>query len=332
MSGIELAIEPGRTVTWENFVKESSQRDVGSIALDGYVIGAPAYITVLSPSGLILGVKNFNHHEDVERLATLATCGQVDLALKSGLADAFRDDKGHFTAKVFVNDSDQDVCAAVWLLRNKAQVCHTGNPLLNRFVAVAGLMDMTAGSYPFDGDLPFLEELNWINEPYNRARISGDATSSDPEVHRHIIDSVGLRISQHLAGQGDRIPLDLRYDVLAKGRRWTMIREVGAQAKMGAIQDGARALIQVRDKDQDHIHMSFWKQSEYVPMDFKGLIRDLGGEELNTRKALGLIPKSRRKLEANWGGGTTTFGSPRIIGTVLDKELVGELADYHTAA
>ena len=332
MSAIEVVIEPGRTVDWDVFKVESAQHDVGAMALDGYVSGAPAFDRIVNHEGRILSVKNFNHHEDVERLATLATCAQVDLAIKSGLTDAFRDVRGNFAAKVFVNDSDQDVCAAVWLLRHKELVLHTGNPMVTRFVTVAGIMDMTAGSYPFDGDSQMLRELNWINDPYNRARLTGEATSSDPEVHRSIIDSVGERISKHIAGRGDSKDLDMRFDPLDKGNGWTMIREVGPQGKLGAINEGAKALIQIRDQDPEHIHVSFWRQSEYVPLDFPKIMERLRERELEKRIELGLVPKETRELSANWGGGTTTFGSPRIIGTVLDKDEIGAIADEFSIA
>jgi hypothetical protein len=148
-------------------------------------------------------------------------------------------------------------------------------------------------------------------------------------VHQGIIDSVGTRISQHIAGNGDRSPLDMRYELLEKGKGWSMIREIGPQGKMGAISDGAAALIQVRDRDPEHVHVSFWRQSEYVQIDFPGIITDLQTLELARRKQKGLVSKSAKSLEANWGGGSTTFGSPRIVGTVLELNEIAEVADAH---
>lgn len=326
---IELCIEPGRTVTWEEFKLESTARDVGSIGLDGYVKGQPRFERVVNEAGHCIGVQNFNHHEEVNRLATLATCQQVDIALKSGFVDGFREEHGRFMANVYVNDSDQDVCAAVWLLRNKHLVHDQGSPVINRFVTVAGLMDMTAGSYPFDQDTPFLETLNWINQPYNQARLNGEATSNDPEVHRMIIDAVGSRIDKYIVGRDEKVPLDTRYTPLEKGKGWMMIREVGPQGKLGAINDGADALIQVRDNDPEHMHVSFWRKSEWIPIDFHHIMERLNEAELARLKELQLIDHDVDSLDATraWGGGNTTFGSPRVIGTRLDLSEIAEIAD-----
>ena len=325
---VELVIEPGRTVTWDEFKRESSAHDVGSIGLDGYVYGQPQYDRVIGSDGHSVGVQNFNHHECVNRLATLATCQQVDMALKSRFVEGFRNGRGKFEAKVYVNDSDQDVCASVWLLRHKEFVRDQGIPAINRFVTVAGLMDVTAGSYPFDIDTPFLETLNWINQPYNHARLNGEATSSDPEVHRMIIDEVGGRIDQYIVGRDGKVPLDLRFDPLDKGDGWFMIREVGPQGKLGAISQGARALIQVRDQDPEHLHVSFWRQSEWVPFDLPHILAELNTAELAKLKELGLVDQTLEALDPTraWGGGNTTFGSPRVIGTKLTIEEIGDIA------
>lgn len=49
-----------------------------SIALDGYVNVGPRF----DHEGPRV---NFNHHEEVDRLATRATCGQVLMAIRQGL-------------------------------------------------------------------------------------------------------------------------------------------------------------------------------------------------------------------------------------------------------
>jgi hypothetical protein len=109
-----------------------------SIALDGYVRGVPWY----EPKG---PWANFNHHEDVHPLATRATCGQILMALRQGL---FR------PAHVHVNDCDEDVCLATYLLKNAYQGRTVYNPPLNRLVYMEDALDCTAGSYPFSPNKP----------------------------------------------------------------------------------------------------------------------------------------------------------------------------------
>jgi hypothetical protein len=326
---VELIVEPGRVVTWEEFKAESAARDTGSIGLDGYVYGRTRFERVSSHTGDTIGVQNFNHHEEVGRLATYATCGQVELALVNGLDEGFRDHSGRFSAALFVNDSDQDVCAAVWLFRNKHLVEHGDNPSIGRFVRVANLLDMTAGSYPFNKDLPFLETLNWINGPYNRARLNGEISSRDPEVHRRIIDEVGSRIDRYVMGSAGAEPLDYQFETVDKNHNWVMIKEIGAQGKKGAIDLGNNVIITVRDQDPERIHVSFWRRSEWIKCDFPPLLDALNKAELAKLKELGLVADSVEALDANngWGGGDTTFGSPRSSGTKLSLETIGEVTD-----
>ena len=77
---MKLIVEPRIVKTWQSFIVEAPKY---SIALDGYVKGKPMY----DPSGPFA---NFNHHEEVDRLATRSTCGQVYVAVRQGLMDAYR--------------------------------------------------------------------------------------------------------------------------------------------------------------------------------------------------------------------------------------------------
>lgn len=329
---VELVIEPARVVSWDEFKRESAALDIGAIGLDGFVFGRPQFERIANYNGDEIGVQNFNHHEEVGRLATLATCAQVELALINGLDQAFHDRQGRFSAMVYVNDSDQDVCASVWLLRNKHLVEHGDNPAIGRFVRVAGLMDVTAGSYPFSKDLPFLETLNWINGPYNRARLNGEATSSDPDTHKQIIDEVGGRIDRYVMGSAGREPLDYRFETIGKNNNWIMIKEQGAQGKKGAIDQGNEVVITVRDHDPEKLHVSFWRRSEWISCDFPKLLDALNTAELQRLKELGLTDPAVQELGPNsaWGGGNTTFGSPRNNGTKLNLETIGEITDEFT--
>ncbi len=90
-----------QTLTMSQFVEQTQPF---SVALDGYVRGGPQY-DLKGPR------VSFNHHEDVDRLATRSTCAQVLMSLRQGLFGRFRDAQGP-QAHVWVNDCDEDVCTS----------------------------------------------------------------------------------------------------------------------------------------------------------------------------------------------------------------------------
>ena len=99
MSGIKLVMcSQQAPITWDKFLETE---DTHAIALDGYVSGGPRF----DPSGPRV---NFNHHEEVDRLATRSTCGQVLMAIRQGLFKTFRNGFGPY-ATVLVNDCDEDI-------------------------------------------------------------------------------------------------------------------------------------------------------------------------------------------------------------------------------
>ncbi|HEU4535973.1 MAG TPA: hypothetical protein VFS00_17735, partial [Polyangiaceae bacterium] len=106
---IELHVRPGPALTRDEFLATHPPH---SIALDGYVAGAPWL--AITPEGPF---RNFNHHECVDRSCMSATCEQARRAVVLGLYDLFRRG-GARCAKLWVNDCDQDVCLATWTLMN----------------------------------------------------------------------------------------------------------------------------------------------------------------------------------------------------------------------
>jgi hypothetical protein len=224
---IELEMRPRDPPQgWEEFCRAAPPF---AIALDGYVSDGPRF----DPQGPRV---NFNHHENVSRLETRATCGQVLMALRQGLYRCFRDPAGP-RAHVFVNDCDEDVCTSWFLLRHPHLSEQTVNPLLNRLVAMEEVLDATAGAYPFPADLPSLAELAWVFEPYRRFRLSGELDRKEPAAYAAVVTDVELRIERHLTGRGQQLPLDPRYQRLGGGTEWALIREQGAQARTGVFAD-----------------------------------------------------------------------------------------------
>lgn len=282
-------------LAWDRFVADAP---AFSVALDGYVAGPPNF----DPKG---PHASFNHHEGVSRLETRATCAQVLMAVRQGLFRCFRKD-GAPHATVFVNDCDEDVCTAVFLLKHGWLADHAMNPLLNRLVAIEDLLDATAGAYPFPADLPALRELAWVFEPYRRVRLSGELDRKDAAVYRGVVGDVENRILRHLTGAGEEIPLDIRYERLGGGSGWAMIQEVGAQAKTGVLSDGICAYVSVRPRPEGRWTYTVGRMSLFIDYFKVPAILDA----LNA--AEGTAGKPDR-----WGGGDTIGGSPRVAGSKL---------------
>ena len=300
-----------RTLTWEQFV---SQTNAYAIALDGYVRGGPKYDNARA---------NFNHHEDVDRLATRSTCAQVLMAIRQGLFDSFRlgNDEPH--ANIYVNDCDEDVCTAWTLLKHHYLAAGTMNPILNRLVAMEDALDCTAGAYPFPRDLPALRELAWIYQPYRRFRLSGEINKRDPEAFRGIICDVEHRILKHIAGNGEEIALDTRYERIDVGnpsslfpiapRDWVMVREVGAQARTGMFADGIRVFVSVRELEGERYAYVIGKMSPFIRKNLTGLAMKLN--------------ETDGDVEDSWGGGDTVIGSPRKNGSRFKPYELAEIVD-----
>ncbi len=279
-------------LTWEAFCAEKGPF---SIALDGYVAAGPRF----DPSGPRL---NLNHHEEVDRLATRATCAQVLMALRQGLPECFRDDRG-FRAEVFANDCDEDVCVSWFLLRHGSLAEHAINPLLNRLVAMEDALDATAGAYPYPVDLPALEELAWVFEPYHRFRAGGELDRRDAEAFGAVVTDVENRILQHVTGAGGSVPLDPRYRRAGGGPGWAIVEPVGAHARTGMFADGIRAYVSVRERPDGAWAYTVGRMSQFVSFDVPAILA-----ALNAAEGCGAD---------RWGGSGTVGGSPRVSGSRL---------------
>ena len=268
-----------------------------AIALDGFVSEGPWFDDTLP-------AQNFNHHEGVPRLETRATCAQVLVAIRQGLFKRFRDSTG-VRAEVFVNDCDEDVCTSWWLLSHLSLSMPVINPLINRLVSMVDLLDTTAGAYPFPEDMPALEELAWIFAPYRLARSKGFLQSRDPLIFNSVVDHVCENITSHIVGKGQRIHIDTRYDIASTQTGWSMVREIGAQARTGMFADGMRAFVSVSDRANGRRDYVVGRMSAYIRFPVQRILQALNEAE-------GLTDNPDQ-----WGGGETIGGSPRIRGSTL---------------
>ncbi len=294
-------------LAWNAFVAEAG---TFAVALDGYVSGPPRF----DPVGPRV---NFNHHEDVDRLATRSTCAQVLLAIRQGFFGCFTH-QGQPHADVYCNDCDEDVCTSWFLLKYGSFAEHVLNPALNRLVAIEDMLDATAGAYPFPADLAILGELAWVFEPYRRLRLSGDLDRRDPAAFADVVGQVEQRILQHLTGRGHSLPIDMRYERIGGGPGWAMLREIGAQARTGAFHDGIRAYVEARQRPDGQWKYGIGRMSPFIPFDVPRILQAL-------REAEGEMGDDQ------WGGGNTLGGSPRVGGSRLRPEeveqVVNEFAD-----
>ncbi|MCX6714428.1 MAG: hypothetical protein NTX72_01295 [Candidatus Uhrbacteria bacterium] len=323
---IQLHVEPNTSaMSWEKF---RATKPVFSIALDGYVYGGPKFQkrVVLPVSGpvregeaplppMVIGpYANFNHHEEVDRLATRATCAQILMAIRQGFFDTFRNGYKD-TIHVYVNDCDQDVCMAVFLLRHGAISGTVVNPILNRLVFMEDMLDTTAGAYPFPMDMEILQELAWTFKPYTDIRLSGGLSRRNANEFESVIELVEKRIEKTINGRGEREELQTDYDVIGGGSGWTMVEEKGAQARTAMFGKGIRAFVSVRERANGNYDYSIGRMSTFVPFDIPGILA-----VLNEAEGCG---------EDCWGGADTIGGSPRIAGSRLTPKEVENIINFY---
>jgi hypothetical protein len=278
MSNVVLTIRPGtEAISWEAFRQTHPPY---SIALDGYVHGASRY----DSAGPWL---NLDHHADVDRLSTRATCAQVWLCLRQGLFDAFRDVQGP-RARVFVNDCDEDVCVS-WFLLNHPHLAGVQQDRLERLIQAVDGLDTTAGASLHPPDDALLRQLAWIFEPYRQARAKGALVRADARLQHAIVAAVGDRMSDHLAGRGQALPLDKRYQRIGGGAGWALVREIGSQARAGMVADGIRAYVAVLPLAESNWSYTVGRVSPFVRFDVPEILQALNRADESWR--------------GTWGGG-----------------------------
>jgi hypothetical protein len=232
------------------------------------------------------------------------------MSIRSGLFGRFRNERGP-VANVYVNDCDEDVCVSWTLLKYHYLAESPMNPLLNRLVALEDALDCTAGAYPFPKDLPVLQELAWVFEPYRQFRASGQLDRKDPNAYHSVICDVEHRILQHIAGRGRSVPLDTRYERIGGGSGWSLVKEIGPQARTGMLSDGIRLFVSVRDRPDGKKAYVIGRMDPFNPVDLVRLAKKLNELEDNP--------------EDLWGGGSTIIGSPRSAGSSLGVEVITSL-------
>lgn len=293
-------------VSWENFIKTHPKN---SIALDGYVKGQTKFHQ--DEKGCFV---NFNHHEEVDRLSTRATCAQVLLAIRQGLMDAFTKQKDLREINIFVNDCDQDVCLSIFLLKNHWMSEGVINPLLNKLVHIEDMMDTCSGAYPFPMDMPALREISWVFQPYTLFRQNGGVDKKNSEEFSIVIDNVEKRVWAYVTGQSQRLDYNSSYEIIGGGKSWKMVIEHGVEARTAMMKDGIHAFVSCRKRPDGNYTYSIGRISMYNPFPVLNLLNELNIYEASS---LGCALDALGDI---WGGSNTIAGSPRTKGSVLSPE------------
>lgn len=301
-----LHVIPRRVMSWDDFRQIAPP---SSIALDGAVFGKPAF----DPDGPWL---NLNHHEEVDRLGTRATCAQAYISLKQGLLESFRADDSQ-PIHLFVNDPDHDVCTAVWVLANHQKVTEPNQSWrITRLVNMEDLLDTTAGAFPHNPDATIMKQLAWTFEPYTSARASGALQSMSAAEMGALIEEVCGRITMHVEGRGLEIELDTAFDTLIEGSGWAMIAEHGAHARTALFTSGVSAFVSVQDLGNGLHKYSIGKMSPFIRFPLERIY-----DALNEAEGVGPNDSDR------WGGGDTIGGSPRSSHSKLSPATVAAIVE-----
>jgi hypothetical protein len=290
---VSLKILPGVIVSREEFL---ASHPPYSIALDGYTSGEP--FLEITPQG---PYRNFNHHESVDRSCTSATCEQVRRAVILGLYDLYQGKHGP-RATLWVNDCDQDVCLATWVLFHPHRA---GEPWVRTLAYVEDLLDMSAGGFPLPDQRDLLGEIRWVFEPYTARR--GEIAGLDADGMAGVIHEVHQRIEKFLSGQGETMPLLGDYKVLGGGHGWTLVELDHQHARQKMVEAGVKAAVELFARQGDRYVYAVWRRSEYI-VDFP--VADI-------LRALNRAEGYPADDVHGWGGSENVGGSPRGKGSRL---------------
>jgi hypothetical protein len=313
-----MHVDPEATpMSWDQFCKSTPPY---SIALDGYVSDVSLF-DASAPRA------NFDHHslnkndstkrdfpgKRIDRLITRATCGQLLIAIRTGLLQCFRDEGG-VHAELYVLDGDQDVCTSWHLVKHSEQIEREYNPRLNRLVTLEDTLDSFGGAYPLPIDLPDLQELAWVFEPYTNFRLSGGVDRKNGDEFVSMIQETEQRICLYVMNEGHSIPLQTKYDIISSGIGWCMVHEEGAQARTAMVANGIRAFISVRERGDGTYAYTVARTAPFVRFSVPAILDALNAAEGCTID--------------RWGGSDTIGGSPHVAGSKLNPHEVKDIVDH----
>ncbi len=308
---IKMVFEPNKEICWDKPVRSGDETlppftsyPPFSIAIDGYCKGSPKFDQERT-------ILNINHHEEVDRVATRSSCLQAMLLVKLGLYDGFRDEEGRPTATLYCNDCDQDVALATYVLTYPEDV---NRPKLRELIRLEDLMDMSGGLYPTRKRLQLMKQLNWITQPYTKARSSGALQQLDAKGMERLVREMHRRIRRTLFNGPRAVEVDTSFEVLTDHGSWQMVREVGEAARVGMAEKRVKAFVSLISETDGRYRYAIGRLSQFIPFPLFKLYAALN-------KAEGVSADA----EHRWGGSDTIGGSPREVGSDLPPEQVAEV-------
>jgi len=306
MTQVFLHAEPGIVQSWDEF---QSTKPPFSIALDGYVYGPTKY-TSDGPYA------NFNHHELVDRLSTRSTCMQVFFSSRLGFFESFQKN-GEPYAHVYVNDADQDVCLAYWLLRDPEKtVSIKWEEPLTKFLILEDFLDASGGAFPYDDTNKLdslLKQQAWIFEPYTTARSNHILHQMNGDELHNLIEDICDRITLFSKSRSNSIDLDTTPQIIGGGPGWKMILETSIYARTSIYASGTKSFVSMRNRKDGNFTYVIGKISPYVPFPLPSIY-----DALNTEEDLDSSSNS-------WGGSDIIGGSPRKTGSTLAPKKIEDI-------
>lgn len=249
----------------------------------------------------------------------MATAEQVYMAVKGGLFEGFRNENGPF-ANVYINDCDQDTCLAIFILENYKMFEGTNtNPNFNRLLNIDSKLDITGGAFPMNLRDELVKMHEWVMEPYTKLRASGVLAQADEWIMMNCIESVCARIMKFLMGEGEKIELDVRHEIIKTSKvlnGFHLVKETGGNsARYHLFSKGMNAFISVVAKREDGKYVySIGRRSRYISFPVQKFFVLLNNAEGLTR-------------ENGWGGSDIIGGSSRNLGSSLEPEAVFEIIE-----
>lgn len=309
-SQFNIIAKPWKVINWEEF---KHQTPTCSIALDGYVFGAPTY------DSNWLNI-NFNHHEWVDRLSTRCTASQVFIAIKQWLSQSLKQNwTTHYN--IYLNDPDQDTCLAVRLLKNYKIIEWIDMPFeedkrLRILLSVEDMLDVTWWCYRVDPDSSIMKKIAWIFKPYTDARSSWIVNSLDQESTMKIIDKVCDRIDLYIQWNAKEIELDTRYNIEWNFTWWTVFQEIWTYSKLKLINEWKEFLISFIKNQDGSYRYTLLKKSPFIPISL-GSLYDL----LNNFES-----KDKNSFDC-WGWSNIVWWSPRVSWSRISPKQMIEIVD-----
>lgn len=291
-------------VSWDYFRENMQPR---SVALDGFVYAPPCF----DPGGPYI---NFDHHNGPPRASMLCTAAQVLVAIRDGLLETFMPNINE-EVRVWMNDCDPDVCLSWYAFSHVGIVQQRVTPAIHRLFGHVQDMDKSSGLLDVPRDLPIVGQCAWIFDPYWKFRLSGAIDTKDGAAHMEVLESVSHRVMEYIAGRGQSLPIDDRYEEIGGGRDWLMVRELGPHARMKMAGRGVRAFVSARQKPDGRWVYTICRRSQFISWFPVPEIC----EHLNPFEEDG----------GKFGGGDIIFGNARGNGSAREpKEIESAINQY----